>query len=118
MANERKTENLVRDLLRAKGHYVDQTVIVEEQRSDNARITKLLKSASKAGGGAGMPEFILTCSRFPDLIIVIECKAKVTHHRSAALDQYKNFACDGALLYASYLSKSYDVIAIGVSGES
>jgi type I restriction enzyme M protein len=73
--------------------------------------------ASKRGGGAGAPEFIITSSDYPELVIVIECKASVTSHRSATLDHYGDFACDGALLYASYLAKSFDVIAIAVSGE-
>jgi len=117
MANERKTENVVRGWLRARGYYSDPAIRVEEQQSDSPKIKKLLKNASKRGDGIGSPEFIITSSDHPDLLIVIECKAKTSLHRSAELDRFEGYACDGALLYASYLSRSYNVIAIAVSGE-
>ena len=116
--NERKTEKLVRGTLLARGYESKAGVLVEEQQSDNIRIQKLLKNASKAGMGAGYPEFIITASQYPNLVIVIECKASPTRHRSKGLDKPKDYACDGAMLYAAYLSKEFDVIAIGVSGET
>ncbi len=121
MANERKTEDLVQDILsknKVKHETeIEQSVTIEKQKSDNARIDKLLKSASKRGVGVGRPEFIVS---FPnkDLLIVIECKADLSKHKSAALDKYADYAVDGALLYSAYLSKEFDVIAIGVSGEN
>lgn len=117
MLNERKTEKIIRGLLKENG-YDSKDIFVEEQKSDNAKIAKLLKSASKQGNGVGSPEFIITSSRYPELLIVIECKANSNKHKSKGLDKFSEYACDGALLYASYLSKEYDVIAIGVSGES
>lgn len=113
MSNERKTENLVREHLRN-----DDVLIVEEQQSDNHRIKKLLQQASKGGNGKGYPEFICQFKENPDLLIVVECKPDVTKHESKTRDNYKEYAVDGALLYSSYLSKEYDVIAIGVSGET
>ena len=121
MVNERKTEELIREILkRNKTVYekeMEQSIIIEEQKSDNPRIEKLLKIASKSGLGVGKPEFIVS---FPNnnLIIVIECKAELSHHKSSHLDKPKDYAVDGALLYASYLSKEFDVIAIGASGET
>jgi type I restriction enzyme M protein len=116
--NERKTEKLVRAALLSRGYESDAGVFVEEQQSDNPRIQKLLKRASKAGFGAGYPEFIITALQYPNLVIVIECKASPSRHRSKGLDKPKDYACDGALLYGAYLSKEFDVIAIGVSGEA
>jgi type I restriction-modification system DNA methylase subunit len=113
MANERKTENLVREHLKN-----DDVIIVEEQQSDNLRIKKLLQQASKSGNGKGYPEFICQFKENPDLLIVVECKPNVTKHESKSRDNYKEYAVDGALLYSSYLSKEYDVISIGVSGET
>ncbi|MCK5460006.1 N-6 DNA methylase [Candidatus Parcubacteria bacterium] len=112
--NERKTESLTRQ------HFIKflDTIDIEEQRSDNPKIDKLLKSASKKGGGKGYPEFIISYKTNPDLLIVIECKASVTKHESKDHDKYAEFAVDGALLYASYLSKGFDVLAIAVSGET
>jgi type I restriction enzyme M protein len=113
MANERKTENLIREHLKNS-----DVLIVEEQQSDNQRIKKLLKQASKSGNGAGYPEFICQFKENPDLLIVVECKPDIRKHESKTRDNPKDFAVDGTLLYSSYLSKEYDVIAIGVSGET
>jgi type I restriction enzyme M protein len=118
MGNEAKTENLVREALRAKGYYNDPRIVVEEKKSDNPKINKLLKNASKKGGGAGYPEFIISSDIHSEFLIVIECKADVTKHISKTADRYADFAVDGSLLYGSFLAKEYDVIAIGVSGEN
>ncbi|MFH1187619.1 MAG: N-6 DNA methylase, partial [bacterium] len=112
--NERKTESIVRQHF---NKFLDN-IYIEEQCSDNPKIDKLLKSASKKGGGKGYPEFIISYKTNPDLLIVIECKADVTKHESRDRDKYSEFAVDGALLYASYLSKGFDVLAIAVSGET
>lgn len=114
MANERKTEIIVRS------HFekFNDIIHIEEQASDNAKIDKLLKTASKKGSGKGKPEFIITYNRNADLLIVIECKAETTKHESPNRDKFSEFAVDGALLYASYLSKDFDVLAIAVSGET
>ncbi|MFH1030797.1 MAG: N-6 DNA methylase [bacterium] len=112
--NERKTEHLAREHF---AKFLD-SICIEEQRSDNPKIDKLLKTASKKGGGKGYPEFIISYKINPDLLIVVECKADVTKHKSKDRDKYSDFAVDGALLYASYLSKGFDVLAIAVSGET
>ncbi len=115
--NERKTEKIVRDEFRKLGYYENDDIIVEEQTSDNPRIKKLLKNASKRSTGKGSPDFIVTSKKRSDFLIVIECKADIRKHESESRDKYDEYAVDGALLYASYLSKEYDVLAIGVSGE-
>lgn len=58
MVNERKTEALVRDMLRALGYYhPDNGITVEEQKSEIARVRTLLSKASKnARGNAGYPD--------------------------------------------------------------
>lgn len=114
MASERKTENIVRK------HFTkfENECLIEEQKSENPKIDKLLKNASKKGGGAGYPEFIISQQKNPDFIIEIECKANIAKHKSSKLDKYDKYAVDGALLYASFLSKEFDVLAIGVSGQN
>lgn len=114
MVNERKTEIITRNHF---NEFLDQ-IEIEEQSSDNPKIDKLLKSASKKGGGKGYPEFIITYKTNPDLIILIECKASTLKHESKNKDKYSEYAVDGALLYASYLSKGFDVLAIAISGET
>ncbi|MCG2827146.1 MAG: N-6 DNA methylase [Thermoplasmatales archaeon] len=114
MANERITEDIVRKHFNS---YPNECII-EEQKSSNPKIDKLLKYASKKGGGKGLPEFIISLKNNPDFIIVVECKANIAKHQSSTLDKYDEYAVDGALLYASFLSKEYDVLAIGVSGQN
>ena len=118
MANERKTEAIVRKLLKENGYYSDDNVIIEEQSSDNPKIDKLLENASKSGEGKGYPEFIISFINHPDDLIIIECKADTDKHESVDRKQYKDFAVDGALLYASHLKDQFNVVAIGVSGET
>ena len=123
MVNEAKTEIIVRNILdKYKEDFEEQEennfVIIEEKKSDIPIINKLLKTASKRlGSGAGYPEFIIS---FPDndTLIVIECKANINEHKSKTLDKYSKYAVDGALLYSSYLSKEFNVISIGASGET
>ncbi len=114
MLNERKTEQIVRT------HFEQYLEIleIEEQQSDDKKIDKLLKSASKQGLGKGYPDFIISYPNQSDFLIVIECKADLNKHESESHLQYADYAVDGVLLYASYLSKEFDVLAIAVSGES
>lgn len=118
MANERKTEALVRKRLERLGYFKDNRLIVEEQKSDTPRIAKWLKNASKKGGGQGYPEFIISSREFSDFLIVIECKANTSKHVSPNRDKYDEYAVDGVLLYSSFLSKEFDILAIAVSGET
>lgn len=112
MANERKTEKIVRS------HFEKFNGIhIEEQASENSKIDKLLKTASKNGIGKGRPEFLISYKNNSDLLIVIECKADINKHESQYRDKYSEFAVDGVLLYAAYLAKEFDVLAIAVSGE-
>jgi type I restriction enzyme M protein len=135
--NERKTENIVRDELRSNGFYgADTDIQVEEQKSNIETVKRLLKTASKTGGkGAGLPEFIISSPSSPDFLIIVECKADTKDQVSSELaglleensskeefDNYtkrvQRFAVDGVLHYSKFLSKEYNVIAIGISGES
>jgi len=114
MANERKTENIVRR------HFTkfEDSCKIEEQKSENPKINKLLQNASKRGNRAGYPEFIISSNDYPDFLIVIECKAKPSKHESVTRDKYAEYAVDGVLLYSSFLSKEFDVLSIAVSGEN
>lgn len=118
MSNERITENLVRDKLRDLNYYEpDNGIIIEEQKSENDSVKKLLKGASKTGkGGVGAPEFIISSLNNPDFVIVYECKANTKDHQSENLDDPVKYAVDGVLHYGSKLSKEFNVIAIAVSG--
>jgi type I restriction enzyme M protein len=81
-------------------------------------IDKLLNNASKKGTGKGYPEFIIRSKEYSDFVIVVECKADPKKHESTNFDKYSEYAVDGVLLYASFLAKEFDVLAIAVSGEN
>lgn len=118
MANERLTEEIVRDHFKSDPLF--SSVKFEEQKSNNARIADCLSVASKTGKEKpGKPEFIIT---FPtqsmDYVIIVECKSDTERHESINRDKPKDYAVDGVLHYAKFLSKEFNVLAIAVSGET
>jgi len=117
MGNERITEGIVREHFKADPLF--SSVKFEEQKSTNIRIADCLAKASKSGKNyTGKPEFIIT---FPtqsmDYLIIIECKSSVERHESPKRNKPKEYAVDGALHYAKFLSTEFNVLAIAVSGE-
>lgn len=120
MANERKTETLVRNKLRElKYNEPDNGITLEEQKSEIAKIKSLLSKASKnAKGNAGYPEFIISNQKDTSFLVVFECKPDVKKHESSARDKPIEFAVDGVLHYAKHLSKQFTVVAVAVSGST
>ncbi len=117
--NERKTEDMVERRLLKLGYYApNNSITVEKQQSDSVKINKLLKHASKSGGGVGRPEFIISSAKVSDFILIVECKADPIKHESDTRAKYPEYAVDGVLLYASFLAKEFDVLAIAVSGQN
>jgi hypothetical protein len=118
MRNERLTEEFVRKHFQNDPLY--SSVKFEEQKSTNSRVAECLAKASKSGKNQlGKPEFVIS---FPtqsmDYLIVIECKAETAKHESLHHNEPKDFAVDGALHYAKFLSNEFNVVAIAVSGET
>ncbi|EKD28973.1 MAG: hypothetical protein ACD_79C00132G0001 [uncultured bacterium] len=118
MTNERNTESFFRNHILGDPFYTEDKVIFEEQSPSNLKIKKLLTNASKSGKRQGFPEFIVQFKDNPEVLIVVECKAEPKYHESEKKDNPKSYAVDGALLYSSFLSKEFDVIAIAISGEN
>lgn len=120
MANERITENLVRDMFRDFKYFsTENDIIVEEQKSQIEEVVKLLRGASKSGGpGKGAPEFIVSSKSSPDFLIIVECKPLTKQHQSKNMDKPVEYAVDGVLHYAAKLSKSFNVIAVAASGQT
>ena len=118
MANERKTEALVRERLDKLGYRApDNGITIEEQKSEIARVKSLLSKASKNDkGNAGYPEFIISSLKDTSFLIVFECKPDVKKHESPNRDKPVEYAVDGVLHYAKHLSKHYTVLAVAVSG--
>jgi len=112
MANERKTETLVRETLRAHGYFDDDALTVDEQRSDNPRIQELLKTGLKGRTGGGKSEFYCFLSRFPRFfLVVIECKADPSSTR-VQLATGMWIMQLMAHFYTLRTCKEYDVLAI------
>lgn len=77
----------------------------------------------------GTPDFTITLDE-SDIIIVIECKGSLDDHSmfdnpSDYLNygygnpsETERYAINGALWYASFLKSEYDVVVIGVSGQT
>jgi hypothetical protein len=59
MANESITDDIVRDFFKTNELYKNNQIIIEKQSSKTKKIDKLLKNASKSGGGKGYPDFII-----------------------------------------------------------
>lgn len=121
----------------ADSNKVDNNNMIMYSQDDykkNEELEKLLKHSSKNSkflwtdkSDYGKPEFIIINTE-NDLAIVIECKppSKINNHISNYLKDnnelvqkstiISKYAVDGALHYAKFLSKKYNVIAIGISG--
>lgn len=110
--NEVITDNIVRDFF----IQFSDDIVCEQQSSSDPIIDKLLRNASKKGIGKGYPDFIIRYKQDKNFLIVIENKADKRFHESENHKHYDKYAVDGILLYASYLSKSFDVLAIAISG--
>lgn len=112
--SERITENLAKDLFISKWY---NKKFIEEQKSQNPIIDKLLKWWSKKWDGKSKPEFLITFSN-SDTLIVVECKSYINQHESQNKDKIADFAVDWVLYYWAKLSKQYNVIAIAISGQN
>ena len=117
MANERITEDFVRDHF--KNDPLFSAIKLDEQKTSVAKARECLAKASKnLTGKGGSPEFIISFPALPDDIIVVECKHSAKFHKSPDSENPAGYAVDGALHYSAFLSKEYNVIAIAVSGET
>ena len=114
MANERATEDIVREHF--KQHGLPQQRL-EEQTSSVPSVRAALAAASKQGTGIGKPEFVITFPAIaPGLVIVVECKRNINRHESPHHNKPADFAVDGVLHYSEHLARHFDVIGIAVSG--
>lgn len=122
---EKTTDLIVFNQLRFK-NYVDgnfnnlnKKVKVWAKKSSNKKINDILSIASKKGtGGKGFPEYLIYDEK-EKIVIVIENKKDVKKHFFEKADKkVSEYAVNGALWYASFLKEEFNVIAIGISGNS
>jgi type I restriction-modification system DNA methylase subunit len=129
MAIEQYTEALVlREMQCAIGENPFGFVFPQGDVEQTPKLEHLLKKAggkpavcaiadyTQGGNGKAKPEYVITFSKAPKTIIVVECKKTTAKHVSEKLDCPKDYACDGALYYAKFMKEEYNVIALGVSG--
>ncbi len=127
--SERKTEQLF--LQEAKCQIGATTfghVYAQGDVANNSVITTSLREAggkpedcalndfSQGGKGKAQPEYIITFTASPTLLVVVECKASIKKHESPARDHPKDYAVDGVLYYAKFLKRHYNVVAVALSG--
>lgn len=90
-------------------------------------------SKKQTFSGRGTPDFIIAKEK-SNIIVIIECKAEINgpnsrHTMFDNVQEYKlygygtpaeteQYAINGALYYATFLNQEYDVIAVGISGQS
>ena len=103
-------------------------VYVQGERTPNSDINEALTKAggkpdhcllgdfSQGGNGHAKPEYVITLKSDLNTLIVVECKKNTSKHSTADFDYPKDYAVDGALYYAKFLSKYFNVIAVGISG--
>lgn len=126
MARLEKTTDLIVFSKLREHNYVDGNfdnirpdVKVWAKKSSNPIIANILAKASKKRtGGKGFPEYLIHDSK-SDIVIVVENKKNRKKHIYAEMDlKVDEYAVNGALWYASFLKDEFDVIAIGISGNS
>lgn len=117
--NERITENIVRnhfnnDLLMNS----NEIITIKEQKDDKYHY--LFDGASKnKKGNKGYPEFIISFKRYPNFLIIVECKSDVNKHESKKRDKPVDYAIDGILHYMNCIiekNKDFDILGIAISG--
>ena len=140
-ASEETTKGLVADKLKEiVGYPIAQNISVDGimwLKEDSYKSTSfdwlsgVFATASKKQTlvSKGTPDYIVTKEN-SNVIVVIECKADARNHSVFTdIKDYKTagygtpaeteaYAINGALWYATFLNDKYDVVAIGVSGQS
>lgn len=99
MANERKTENLLKNTLLEINK--NENILFEEQMSDSDRIKKLL--------GRKKPEHIITHTNIKDMLIITECKASNKDHKRAETELVE---------YSDLLYDNFNLVLIAASGDN
>jgi hypothetical protein len=118
MANERITEDVVREHFKSDILNIENEIFIEEQKSRYR--SNLFDNASKKGtGNKGYPEFIISFKKYLNFIIVIECKADINKHESDNRNSPLDYSVDGILHYMKCIrdkNKDIDILGIAVSG--
>lgn len=122
---EKTTDLIVYNILRSLNYvdgnfdWINDKIKVWAKKSSNKKIDNILSKASKKGtNNKGYPEYIIY-DETDNLVIVIENKKDTKKHIFQKIDtKVDEYAVNGALWYAEKLKFEFDVIAIGVSGNS
>lgn len=107
MMHERKSIDIVRDILHKHGYYDSDEVVVEEGRSSDGRINALLNVIPPELTKKRYPDFILRVKASPSILILIEVRSG-----SGAAEKHPNE--DGTMLYSAALARRFDVLTIAI----
>ena len=140
-ASEEKTKGLVADRLKSIDDYptaqdvtVDGVTWFKEDSYKGTSYDWLSGVFAKASKkqtkkSKGTPDFIVTLDG-SKIIVIVECKGDTADHSMLAdandyakhgfggPDETERYAINGALWYASFLKSDYDVVFLGVSGQT
>lgn len=122
---EKTTDLLVFNQLRLKNYVdgdfkpLDKNVKVWAKKASNKKINELLSKASKRKtGGKGFPEYLIYDKKEEIVVVIENKKDKNKHFYEVEDERVSEYAVNGALWYASFLKEAFNVIAIGISGNS
>lgn len=140
-ASEETTKGLTTDKLKdIEGYPTAQNITVDgitwfkEDSYKNTTYHKLHEAFAKASKkqsmrSRGTPDFTVTLDS-SEIIVVIECKGSADdhmifddpneyiNHGYGPKEETEKYAVNGALWYASFLKSDYDVVAVGISGQT
>ena len=141
-SSEETTKGLVANKLKGIEHYpmAQNTTVggIAWYKEDSYKGTQydwlkeIFKKASKKQTmrSKGTPDYVVTLDD-SDIIVIIECKGNAEDHSVFGdnIEEYarhgyggpeetEKYAINGALWYASFLKADYDVIAVGISGQT
>lgn len=112
--SERRTEQLLTELLVSQGWDIRRPptgdLLRQQEYKSHPNLMEALKTASKSGTGAGLPEAILIDKQSLTPLAIIEGKAD-KHDISVAVQEAQHYA-------AACLQIGYSPLAIGIAGTS
>lgn len=139
--SEETTKGLTADKLKDIEEYpttqnvtVDRITWFKEDSYKNTAYHKLYEIFAKASKkqtmrSRGTPDYTVTLDN-SEIIVVIECKGSTDDHMICSdpneyvthgygpKEETEKYAVNGALWYASFLKSEYDVVAVGISGQT
>lgn len=111
--SEDRTEHLLRELLQAQGWDLRRPpsgdVLLKQEYKSYPVLQEILKTASKSGEGAGLPEALLVDRSSVEPLAIIEAKANIADLGKAIKEATEDYAMP-------CIEAGYNPLAIGIAG--